>query len=187
MGALSFVTLDPELLALKDIILRQKAVDVQVDNAEMLKMCNKIALEMFEVMYKSDGAGIAAPQVGIPLRLVTMDPARLKFGPHVLINPIILSSSETQVGDFEGCLSLPLCTGKIYRSTEVHVQAYNLQGNLEDYHADGWLARIFQHEIDHLDGLLYPDRFRPEDNLLPTESGARRRAIDSLAKSIEEP
>ena len=184
MGALSIVTVDPELLALKDIVLRQKAIDVRIDD-EMLKLCQKIVLEMFEVMYKSDGAAIAAPQVGIPLRLVALDPARVKFGPHVLINPVILNSSETQVGDFEGCLSLPLYTGKVYRSTEVHVQAYNLQGNLEDYQVDGWLARVFQHEIDHLDGFLYPDRLRPEDDLVANESGARRRALNSVADLIE--
>jgi peptide deformylase len=89
------------------------------------------------------------------------------------------------VGDFEGCLSLPLFNGKVYRSTEVHVQAYNLQGKLDDYQVDGWLARVFQHEIDHLDGLLYTDRLRPEDNLIKTDAKSRRRAINSLAKLAE--
>jgi peptide deformylase len=185
MGALSVVKIDRNLLTFKDIVLRQQAIEVPIHNSEYLKLCQKLSLDMFEVMYASDGAAIAAPQVGISLRLVAMDPAGLKFGPHVLINPTIESTSQEEEEGDEGCLSLPLLMGTVRRSKEIFVKAYNLKGELEEYHLKGWLARVFQHEIDHLDGILYPDHVR-EGDLVDVETGTRRRALAAIHKLMEE-
>lgn len=185
MGALSIVTINPSLLSLKHIVLRQRADEVPIHDAKLLEMCRTLAPEMFEVMYAHDGAALAAPQVGIPLRLVVMDPQSLDFGPHVLINPVILYKSETEEPGNEGCLSIPLYIGKVYRSTEVHVQAYDLRGEIKEYKVKGWLARIFQHEIDHLEGILYPDRLKPGDNLVMAGTVAHRRALSAM-KKLEE-
>lgn len=182
MGALSVVKINRELLSLRDIVLRQKAVPVPVQDEYYLTLCRKLALEMFDVMYASDGAGLAAPQVGISLRLVTVHPSSIKFGPAVLINPVIeFMSDEKEEGD-EGCLSLPALMGTVQRAKEVQIKAYNLQGELKEYHAHGWLARIFQHEIDHLDGILYADRVTSEDKLIDTSPGSRRRALEAMRK-----
>jgi peptide deformylase len=182
MSALSLVTIDSELLTLKDIVLRQRAHDIPLQGITDSGLYQMLALEMFEIMYASYGAALAAPQVGIPLRLVVMDPVRLDFGPHVLINPIILYKGEAEEVEVESCLSLPCCAGKIYRSVKLQVIAYNLSGEKEEYTAEGLLARIFQHEIDHLEGILYPDLLRPGDCLQRsyTYKGARRKAIEAL-------
>jgi peptide deformylase len=185
MGALSIVTIGPELLAFKDIVLRQRAVEVPVQDAKFLKICQKLALEMFEVMYMTGGVGLAAPQVGISLRLVVMDPEDSDLGPHTLINPVIEFKSEVEEARNEACLSIPRYAGTVSRSTEVHVRAYNLKGELEEYHATGRLARVFQHEIDHLDGVLYPDRLRPGDDFVEIELAVRYRAAIAVKKSLE--
>lgn len=185
MGALSVVTINPNLLSFEHIVLRQRADDVPIHSAEFLEVCHTLTSEMFEVMYAYDGAALAAPQVGIPLRLVVMDPAGLDFGPHVLINPVVLYKAETEEPGNEGCLSIPLYTGKVYRCTEVHVQAYDLRGETKEYKATGWLARIFQHEIDHLEGILYPDHLKPEDSLVMSGTVAHRRALSAM-KKLEE-
>ncbi|MCL5962549.1 MAG: peptide deformylase [Chloroflexi bacterium] len=182
MGALSIVTIEPRLLGLREMVLRQPAAEVPTQDPDYLKLCENLALEMFELMYAADGAAIAAPQVGISLRLVVMDPARLDFGPHVLINPVFQFKSGAVTTESEGCLSLPRRMGKIPRSTEVRVRAYNLRGELSEYYAEGWLARIFQHEIDHLDGILYPDRLEHGKSLFDNDTSARRRAIAAVKK-----
>lgn len=181
MSALTIVTIDPELLNLKEIVLRQRAREVPVwDRKYLEEVCQKIALEMFELMYATYGAALAAPQVGIPLRMIVMDPARVNFGPHVLINPDITFQAASERVENERCLSLPQYEGRVFRSTEVHVSAYNLNGVREEYEASGLLARIFQHELDHLDGVLYPDRLRNGDNLEQSDRAARRKAIEAM-------
>jgi peptide deformylase len=138
---------------------------------------------MFEIMYTTDGAGLAAPQVGIPIRLVVLDPAGFDFGSHVLINPTIISSSTEEEAGIEACLSIPGVTGRVFRPTSVSVKAYDLDGNERNYKSSGWVARLFQHEIDHLNGILFPDRMRDSDALETTASSARRRAAKAVKSS----
>lgn len=183
MNALSVVTLNPDLLTFKDNVLRQQCNIVLV-NEDNLKLCETLALEMFEVMYANDGAALAAPQVGVSLRLVVMDPASMDFGPHVLINPEIVFRSEELVDGDEGCLSLPRYMGTVSRSVEVHVHSFNLKGEKQEFVAKDWLARIFQHEIDHLDGMLYADRLTPNEKLSETGVRAHRRAKAAIKKVI---
>ena len=165
MGSLSIVTINPDLLTFKDNILRHQCIAIPMLDETNLKLCEELALAMFEVMYAYDGAALAAPQVGVSLRLVVMDPAGMDFGPHVLINPEIISKSETEVDGDEGCLSLPSYMGTVSRSTEIHVHSFNLKGEPQEFDAKDWLARIFQHEIDHLDGILYADHLKANEKL----------------------
>ena len=183
MSALSIVTIDSDLLHLKNVILRQNALAVPIEDPDYLKTCNVISQYMFEAMYASDGAAIAAPQVGISLRIVVMDPLGMDFGPHVLINPVIKSKSETQSIGSEGCLSIPKHMGTVSRSNELVVEAYDLKGKLREYVSEGWLARVFQHEIDHLDGVLYPDRLVAGEVLMDIVSFAHRRALAAMKKT----
>ncbi len=120
--------------------------------------------EMFEVMYQSDGIGLAANQVNLPYRLFVMnveaDPA-VKEAELVFINPVI-KRRKGQVEESEGCLSLPGIRAPVVRAEEVIVQAYNLAGEEVRFRATGLAARAVQHEVDHLDGILFIDRLSPE-------------------------
>jgi peptide deformylase len=115
--------------------------------------------EMFEVLYKSQGVGLAAPQVGVLWRLAVIDVRSEDAPPFVMINPAISERSEEMEEGREGCLSIPayVCF-KVPRSK--HLRLTGLTHRLEpfDREADGFLARVIQHEYDHLDGILYPDR-----------------------------
>ena len=141
-----------EITKLGEDILRQKAQPVAEVNDEI----RKLAEDMFETMIDAEGVGLACPQVGKPLRmfvLIADDDVR-----HVFINPQIIKTSE-EVSDYdEGCLSIPQVYETITRPAKVTVQALNEKGKPFTLEADGFLARIIQHEYDHLDGILYIDR-----------------------------
>lgn len=120
---------------------------------EMNQKIRTLIFDMLDTMYESMGVGLAAPQVGILKRLVTID---VGDGPIVLINPEILEASGEQTGD-EGCLSVPGMAGQVTRPNYVKVKA--LDENMEEviYEGTELLARAFCHEIDHLDGKMYTD------------------------------
>lgn len=113
--------------------------------------------QMILTMKEHDGVGLAAPQVGISKRLavVVIEDKR-----YVLVNPKIVEQDGIQQGD-EGCLSFPGVFGMVKRSNRVVVECQNENGEPVRYEADGFVARAFQHEIDHLDGKLMIDRFSP--------------------------
>lgn len=118
---------------------------------------------MFETMRDAPGVGLAAPQIGESQRVVVVeytDDERENARPkkYVLVNPEIVQESEETVTDLEGCLSVPGLAGEVERFEAVTVQAKNRFGKPIKLKASGWLARIFQHEIDHLNGVLYIDR-----------------------------
>ena len=183
MSILSIVTIDLKYITFEHSVLRQRSCEISLRESKSLELCKKIALDMFEIMYTTYGAALSAPQVGIPLRLIVIDPAKLDFGPHVLINPIMVYKADSEEADMERCLSLPDYAGRVFRSNRVRVSAYNLNGQREEYEAEGLLARIFQHELDHLDGILYCDRLQPEDNLVESERAARRKAVEAISSS----
>ena len=119
---------------------------------------------MIETMREAPGVGLAAPQVGLLERLIVVEydeddeiedsPKKL----YVVVNPeIIKASDETELG-IEGCLSIPGLVGEVERSLAVVIKGQNRRGQPLKFKAEGWLARIFQHEIDHLDGVLYTDK-----------------------------
>lgn len=110
--------------------------------------------DMFETMYHAHGVGLAAPQVGVNLRLFLIDTGN---APMVFINPEIVKASGKEVAD-EGCLSFPGLREKVERAARVVARATNLEGKEFEVQAEGLLARAIQHELDHLDGVLFIDR-----------------------------
>ncbi|MBT5120915.1 MAG: peptide deformylase [Planctomycetes bacterium] len=124
------------------------------------------AEEMFELMYKNQGVGLAAPQVGANIRLMVFNPGE-KEGETgeeiVLCNPKIVAKSKDKEHGDEGCLSFPGVSGSIARHLFVRVTAQNLQGEKIDLEFRDWEARVFQHEFDHLDGLVFVERMTAVD------------------------
>ena len=108
-------------------------------------------------MYKAPGVGLAAPQVGEPIRMVVIDVSEEKNNLLTLINPVITEKSDEEVIGEEGCLSLPGIWEKVARSTSIVVKFTDLQGNEQELHAEGLLAICIQHELDHLDGTVFID------------------------------
>jgi peptide deformylase len=121
-----------------------------------------LARDMLETMYVAPGIGLAAPQVGVLKRLFVVDVADKKKGeepaPTVLLNPEIAWRSEEEVTLEEGCLSVPGHFAEVLRPRAVRMRYQDLEGELRQIEADGLLARCLQHELDHLDGVLFIDR-----------------------------
>ncbi|MCY3643190.1 MAG: peptide deformylase [Acidimicrobiaceae bacterium] len=133
-----------------DPVLRRRAVDVDNVDGTLLR----IVEGMVETMYSADGIGLAAPQVGVQKRLFVWD---MGDGPRTIVNPQIVESDGEWVYD-EGCLSVPGLTWEIIRPKEVHIVGRDLDGNEISVEADELEARLFQHELDHLDGTLLIER-----------------------------
>ncbi len=144
-----------------DPVLRQKCEPVSID--ELPKM-EKLASKMTKLMYKSDGCGIAAPQVGVSKQIIVIDTSPPQEGddrleePIVILNPRILRSGEERETVGEGCLSIPGITVDIERPTEIEVEAMDLEGNTIHIEAQGFDARVLQHEMDHLEGITMFER-----------------------------
>ncbi|GAP21732.1 peptide deformylase [Leptolinea tardivitalis] len=150
-----------DILHLPDPILRRKAHKVLVFDKEF----NKLADDMIETLRAAPGVGLAAPQVGVSQRLIVIEygeedeegkeaPKKL----YVVANPEIISTSEQIVNGVEACLSVPNLVGEVERYYGITVKGQNRKGKPVKIKAQGWLARVFQHEIDHLDGIIYTDR-----------------------------
>ncbi len=148
-----------EIVTLPQAILRRKARKVTDFGPDF----QALADDMVETMRVAPGVGLAAPQVGESLRLIVVEygdeedeelPPKL----YVLANPEITRTSPEMVTGAEGCLSIPGVQGDVERFAAVTVKGLNRHGRPMTVKAKGWLARIFQHEIDHLDGILFVDR-----------------------------
>eukprot|EP00897_Mesotaenium_endlicherianum_P005516 jgi/Mesen1/4993/ME000248S04280 len=139
---------DPKLRA------KNKRVNVFDENLE------KLIDEMLDIMYKTDGVGLAAPQVGVNVQLMVYNPSgeRGKGKEYVLINPKIAKYSKLTDMDMEGCLSFPLIEAPVERAVGVKVDAQDRKGRKFSLSIRDWQARIFQHEYDHLEGTLFHDR-----------------------------
>lgn len=133
-----------------DPVLRRIAHPVKEVNDNIKKLMNNMA----ETMYHAKGVGLAAPQVGISKRVIVVD---IGEGLFKLVNPEIVSSSGIQDGA-EGCLSVPDVVGNVKRSERVTVKALDENGDEVTIEATGYLARAFQHEIDHLNGIIFTDK-----------------------------
>lgn len=133
-------------------VLREKAKEVKEVNSSITKLLDN----MVDTLIAADGVGLAAPQIGVSKRVIV-----IKVDDKVteLINPVILDKEGTAVAE-EGCLSIPKVTGDVVRAAKVHVQGLNRQGEMVDIQADRLLARALQHEIDHLEGILFIDKAR---------------------------
>lgn len=122
--------------------------------------------DMLETMYHANGVGLAAVQVGVLKRVVVIDISEEGDSPIILINPEIVDKSGSQTGD-EGCLSVPGKSGVVTRANHVKVKAFNEKMELFELEGDELLARAIQHEVDHLDGILYTSKV--EGNLRTEE------------------
>jgi peptide deformylase len=148
-------------MALRDILVipdkRLRVVSKPVEKVDAA--VRKLAEDMFETMYEAPGIGLAAIQIGEPLRLVTMDLAKKEDekAPQVFINPEITWSSDEMYTHEEGCLSIPEYYEEVERPAKVRVKYLDLDGKPQEVEADGLLATCLQHEIDHLNGVLFID------------------------------
>lgn len=140
-----------EIIKLGDPLLRQQAAEVQRFNARLGKLLD----DMAATMYAAQGCGLAAPQIGVSKRLAVLDDGE-GSGLIELVNPVIVYT-EGEISDVERCLSVPDIGGEVARAEKITVKAQNRQGETAEYQVEGWLARIFQHEIDHLYGRMFVD------------------------------
>ena len=172
-----------EIVTVPSPVLRHKARKVSGFGKETQKLID----DMIETMRAAPGVGLAAPQVNVSQRVIVVEfaeddenieetkPPKL----YVLVNPSITrSSTETEIGT-EGCLSIPELVGDVERSTAVTVKGFNRHGQPTRIKAKGWLARIFQHEINHLDGILFTDLAEHVWKLSETET-AQVRPVSEL-------
>lgn len=142
-----------------DPVLRRKAHKVTVFDKDLQTLID----DMIDTMREAPGVGLAAPQVGVSQRVIVVEygddeneeaPKKL----FALVNPEIVSGSDEIVEGLEACLSIPRIQGEVERHEKLVIKAINRQGKPVKIKLSGWLARIFQHEIDHLDGVLFTDR-----------------------------
>jgi peptide deformylase len=136
-------------------VLRRRAAPVESVTPEI----RRLAADMVDTMYDEVGIGLAAPQVGISMRLMVVGDEEGR-GVQVLVNPAITAQGGTITAE-EGCLSLPGIFAHVTRSEWVTLQAQDLEGQPVSITARGLRARVFQHELDHLDGVLFIDRLEP--------------------------
>jgi peptide deformylase len=148
------------IVATPDPVLRRRAKKVTVFDKDVQTLID----DMIETMRQAPGVGLAAPQVGISLRVIVVEygendedenaPKKL----YAVINPEIAGASTEMVDGTEACLSIPRIMGDVDRHEKIMVKGFNRFGKPVKYKLSGWFARIFQHEIDHLDGILFTDR-----------------------------
>lgn len=147
-----------QVVTIGDDILREKAKEVTKFDDRIYKLLNN----MMETLMKEDGVGLAAPQIGVSKRVII---AYHEESDKVieLINPEIVSFSGEEI-DSEGCLSVPGRLGKVSRAKDIVVKGQNAEGQPIQINASGMFARIIQHEIDHLNGILFIDKLEKEAN-----------------------
>jgi peptide deformylase len=146
-----------KIITSENPILRQKGKKIHHFDASLPKLID----DMFETMHAARGVGLAAPQIALSLRVLV---AEFEDDKVALVNPEIVKAEGEELGT-EGCLSIPGYVGdNIRRATKITVKAQDARGKPIKVRAEGWFARVLQHEIDHLDGILFLDRLdRPED------------------------
>lgn len=158
-----------EVVTIPDPVLRRKARKVTNFDGDLQKLID----DMVETMREAPGVGLAAPQIAVSERLVVVE-----FGDeedetvepklYVVVNPEIVKNSDKKVNGVEGCLSIPNIVGDVDRFESIVVKGQNRNGKPIKIKASGWLARIFQHEIDHLEGVLFTDLanqvWQPQEN-----------------------
>lgn len=142
-----------------DPVLRQKAREVKHVN----KSLQKLLKDMAETMYEAHGVGLAGNQVGVLKRVLVVDVGE---GLTELINPVILEHSGEEVG-VEGCLSIPGVQGEVPRAVHLRLRGLDAEGRERWIEAEGYYARALQHEIDHLDGVLFTDRAISVEKVTP--------------------
>ncbi len=161
-------------------ILRAKAKKIPLGFVDKDRF-KKLVKQMIYTMRQVGGVGLAAPQIGESLSLAVMEtgptptrPKLKKKGPIVVVNPRVVKYSKEKVSDWEGCLSFRGVRGKVPRSKSVIVEYYNEKGEKVVEKATGLWARIFQHEIDHLNGIVYIDRIEDTKTIMTLDEFKKR-------------
>jgi peptide deformylase len=181
-----------EIVKYGNPVLRAKGLPVS-DGDERAR---KLADDMLETMRAANGVGLAAQQIGVPIQLTVIDVSGVEdrpsemivdgksvsigaFMPMILVNPVIELGKETEEG-VEGCLSFPELNGDIVRATSVKVKAKKLDGSLIEFEARGLLSRAVQHEVDHLNGILFIDRM---NSAVRTSLAGKLKRLQKLARA----
>jgi peptide deformylase len=153
------------IVTLPEPVLRRKARSVTKFDGTLQTLID----DMIETMRDAPGVGLAAPQVGVSERVIVVEyaePEEVEEGKepkevepklYIMVNPEIVKASPETVVGVEGCLSVPMLVGEVERAEEVRIRGFNRRGQPMKLKVDGWLARIFQHEIDHLNGVVFTD------------------------------
>jgi len=167
-----------EIIILPDKRLRLVSEPVKTVDAEV----RALVADMFETMYEAPGVGLAAIQVGVPKRIVTADTAKKdeEKRPQVFLNPEVVWSSEEKATYEEGCLSIPEYYEEVERPAKVRVRFLDLDGKVHEVDAEGLFATCIQHEIDHLNGVLFIDHISKlkRDRVIKKFVKAAKRADD---------
>ena len=151
-------------------VLRKVAKPVK----EVTPSVIKLVRDMIDTMYTEDGVGLAAPQIGISQRIIIASPQAKPGTEKIYLNPEIIAKEGEELG-LEGCLSLPGIAAEVLRAKKIVFSAMDLDGNKQKIKAEGFFARIIQHEVDHLDGKLFIDHVAFSE---------RRELLDSLQKNL---
>ncbi len=183
-----------EIQPLNSPILRKKTRKVTEFNRDLQTLIDN----MIETMREASGVGLAGPQVNESLRLTVVEtlPDRDEEGEEiegsrdlfVLVNPEIIWESDEMVAGIEGCLSIPGWVGEVDRHKSIRVKAQDRHGKKVRLRFNGWTARIVQHEVDHLDGVLYidkltgPENFWTEDEFFEMQEAAKKEAAEEIAE-----
>jgi peptide deformylase len=164
-------------------VLRGKSRKVQKVTPKLVDL----AQQMLETMRNAKGVGLAAPQVGVLQRLFVVELPEdeendLPRETYILFNPEIVKGTGEDIG-YEGCLSIPGYIGEVVRQEQITIKGLNEKGRPVRYKLEGYLARVFQHELDHLDGVLYTDKLTDPDTFQPVEAGEEEMAEMEAAMS----
>ena len=149
-----------EIRVLGDPVLRQEATQI----ASFDPALKELVRDLFETMYHAQGVGLAAPQIGVSTRVFVVDVRDSEDEPgghYALVNPVIVEFSKATERSPEGCLSIPGLEDVVERAAAVVLEAVDPDGDPVRIEATGLLSRALQHELDHLDGVLFPDRVTP--------------------------
>ena len=161
-----------EIITSENPILRRKAKKVTKITPEL----RALADDMVETMREAPGVGLAAPQVAESVRLFVAELGESEENPgsgktYIIFNPEFIWKSDEVVDGVEGCLSIPGWAGEVTRHHKVVVKGLDRSGKRIRVEAEGWLARVFQHEMDHLDGVLFTDRISDPEKIWPIKEG----------------
>ena len=160
-----------EIVLWGDEVLRRRAAEVEVVDDEIRGLID----DMFETMYKAEGVGLAGPQVGVSRRVIVVDVHEEGIEPFAMVNPRLVETSKEVEKAEEGCLSIPGITAAVDRPARVAVEGLDRNGDPVRIEGDALLARCLQHEIDHLDGVLFVDRLSALQRSMLTRKWKKRR------------
>jgi len=154
-----------KIVTIPDPILTQKAKPIDKIDRSILDLID----QMITTCKEANGIGLAAPQIGKSIRLCVIDLSHAGIPPFAMINPKIVKKSWKKIEMEEGCLSIPGVFGIVKRPIKITVQAINQRGEKSKFEADGLLSRVIQHEVDHLDGILFTSKMTKQTQGSPEE------------------